>query len=106
MMASVGWRPPLAWEAARASIHELSEQCVHYRRPLPQGAAALLGVNAKQAPQLVVGNQGSSPESDNGNVAFADQLPEKCLRNTKSSRRFSNGQRVSPAMFGVNIVHL
>ena len=75
-------------------------------KALPQGAAALLGVSAKQSPQLVVGNQGSSPEPDNGNVALADQLPEKCLRNTKSSRCFSNGQRVSPAIFGVNIVHL
>lgn len=105
-MASIGWRPPLACEATCASIHRLSKQCVYYRRPLPQGAAGLLDVSAKQAPQLVVGNERASTEADDGNVTFADQLPEKCLRNTKSSRRFSNGQCVSPAIFGFNIVHL
>ena len=68
--------------------------------------AAGLGLRAKQSPQFVIGNERASTEADNGNVAFADQLPEKCLRNTKSSRRFSNGQRVSPAIFGVSIVHL
>ena len=71
-----------------------------------KGRPFLLGVSAKQAPQLVVGDERSPTEADNGNVAFADQLPEKCLRNTKSSRRFSNGQCVSPAIFGFNIVHL
>jgi hypothetical protein len=51
-MASIGWRPPLACEATCASIHELSKQCVYYRRPLPQGAAGLLSAACEYSLKL------------------------------------------------------